>query len=143
MADLILKGPLNLMGTLKLKDKVLIGDSKHAALVERAAHSTLPHSDNAPLVNLPPPPVGPSDPGRGVWVINSFNKTVTANNWAIVTMGMVMQGGTPSWPGMVLPSTNNPSTNGVTINRLAINVEGDTAIVFPSGASVSLSTSGQ
>jgi hypothetical protein len=138
MGDLILKGRLNLVGRLNLKDKVLIGDSKKEALVERIAPSDPPHSSSAPPVTQPP-----GDNGKNVWVINSFNKTVTAKGIAIVSTGLAMQGNTAIWPGMVLPSTNNPPGNGVTINHLAINVQGDTAIIFPSGGSASLDTSGQ
>jgi hypothetical protein len=143
MGDLILKGRLNLMGQLSLKDKVLIGDSKKEALVEQIAVSGKAHSPSAPPVMQPPPPAGPIDSGTKVWVINSFNKTVTANGLAIVTMGMAMQGNGAIWPGMVLPSANNPPGSGVTINHLAINVQGDKAIIFPSGGSAGLDTSGQ
>jgi hypothetical protein len=143
MGDLILKGRLNLVGRLSLKDKVLVGDSKKEALVERMAPADPPHASGAAPVNMPPPPAGPTDPAPTVWVINSFNKTVTANNRAIVTMGMAMQGSVPSWPGMVLPSSNNPPGSGVTINHLAINVQGDKAIIFPSGGNAALDTSGQ
>ena len=143
MGDLILKGRLNLVGRLALKDKVLIGDSKKEALVEQPAPGGKPHCTSAPPVMQPPPPAGPADIGTRVWVINSFNKTVTANGVAIVTMGMAMQGNGAIWPGMVLPSTNNPPGSGVAINHLAINVQGDKAIIFPSGGNASLDTSGQ
>lgn len=136
MADLVLKGVLNLAGTLKLATsgggKVKVGSA--VALVEQA-------SGTAPPVIIPPPPAPkPLDDGPNVNVITSFTKTVTANGKAIVTQGMVMQGAIPTWPGMVLPSQGNAT---VTINRLAINVENDKAIIFPSGGSASLSQSGQ
>ncbi len=81
--------------------------------------------------------------GTKVWVIHSFNKTVKVGSKSLVTMGIAMQGNTPMWPGMVLPSTANPPPNGVTVNMLPVNVEGDKAVIFPSGASATLDTSGQ
>jgi hypothetical protein len=53
----------------------------------------------------------------------------------------VMQGSTPTWPGMVLPSQGN--TGPVTVNRIPMNVVGDQAVIFPSGGTASLGTSGQ
>lgn len=137
MGELNLRGNLSLVGSLNLKDRVLV-DGK-AALVELTALSS-PEHGTAPPVNLPPPPAGPMDPGLKVWVINSFNKTVAANGKAIVTMGMVMQGNTAIWPGMVLPSQNNTT---VKANQLAICVENDKAVILPSGGSATLSSSGQ
>ena len=137
MGNLTLKGRLNLVGNLTLKDKVLVETAE--ALVELTPTPGKGHG-KAPLVNLPPPPAGPADPGLDVTVINSFNKTVKAGAKPIVVLGMVMQGNIPSWPGMVLPSTVNTM---VTINHVAINVVGDSAVIFPSGGSASLSTSGQ
>ncbi len=57
MADLKLKGLLNLVGNLKLNPqggKVLIGDAGLEALVENAAGQA------APPVLIPPPPASPS-----------------------------------------------------------------------------------
>lgn len=138
MADLTLKGMLNLVGNLKLNPdggKVLIGDAGLEALVEEA------EGQAAPPVLIPPPPASPSDPGPKVKVISSFNKTVTANGKNIVALGIVMQGNGPSWPGMMLPSAGN--TSPVTINHIAINVANDQATIFPSGGVGSLSQSGQ
>lgn len=138
MGELTLKGNLSLVGTLNLKDKVLVqGDE---ALVELLAPGAPAHSSGAPPVNLPPPPAGPTDPGPTVWVINSFNKTITANGKAIVTQGMTMQGNGAIWPGMVLPSQKNTT---IKANQLAICVKGDKAVTLPSGGQVSLTASGQ
>jgi hypothetical protein len=147
MADLTLKGTLNLMGNLTLKGdsggKVKIGDSGLEALVE-VLPSDPAQCSSAPPVILPPPPATPIPPQTTVRVLNSFNKTVKANTKGIVALGMAMQDGGPSpapmWPGMVLPSTGNPT---VTINHIPINVVNDMAIIFPSGCSAAFSTSGQ
>lgn len=138
MGNLILKGRLNLKGNLTLKDKVLVDSAE--ALVELIA-PTDPNHGTAPPVILPPPPASPLPVGTGVWVINSFNKTVKAGNKAIVTLGMVMQGNPPTWPGMVLPSQGN--TGPVTINFIPINVVNDQAVILPSGGTAALSSSGQ
>ena len=137
MADLTLKGVLNLMGNLKLNSdggKVLIGDAGLEALVEQA------EGQAAPPVLIPPPPVSPSDPGVKVKVISSFNKTVTAGGKNLVALGIVMQGDIPSWPGMMLPSIGNPT---VTINRVAVNVANDQATILPSGGVGTFTQSGQ
>jgi hypothetical protein len=137
MADLKLKGVLNLIGNLKLNadgGKVLVGDAGLEALVEEA------QGQGVPPVLIPPPPASPSDPGTKVKVISSFNKTVTAHNKNIVALGIVMQGNAPSWPGMMLPSAGNPT---VTINFIAINVVNDQATIFPSGGVGTLTQSGQ
>lgn len=140
MGTLTLKGKLNLMGNLTLKDKVLI-DGKEA-LVQLSAPSDLPHSASGIPVIIPPPPVPkPLDDGPNVWVIASFNQTVKAGNKPIVALGMAMQGNVPTWPGMMLPSVGN--TGPVTINFIPVNVQNDQCIIFPSGASAALSTSGQ
>ncbi len=140
MGDLKLKGMLNLKGLLKLNPsggKVLVG-GKPALVVLPLGQK---HGDAAAPVIQPPPPATPIDTGLDVVVFVSFNQTVTAGGKAIVTQGMVMQGKpSPVWPGMVQPSTNNPT---VKINNLAVNVEGDMAVVFPSGGTATLSTSGQ
>jgi hypothetical protein len=137
MANLTLKGALNLVGTLKLNPdggKVLIGDAALEALVEEV------EGQAAPPVLIPPPPASPSDPGVKVKVVSSFNKTVTANGKNIVALGIVMQGDAPSWPGMMLPSAGNPA---VTINFIAINVQHDQATIFPSGGVGMFAQSGQ
>jgi hypothetical protein len=138
MGELNLKGNLSLVGTLNLKDKVLVEGVE--ALVELLAPGAPPHSSGAPPVNLPPPPAGPADPGPTVWVITSFNKTITAKGKAIVTQGMTMQGSGAIWPGMVLPSQNNPM---IKANQLAICVKQDKAVTLPSGGQVTLTDSGQ
>lgn len=138
MGEVKLSGDLILMGSLDLKDKVLVGGAE--ALVELQPLSPSPHGTSAPPVNLPPPPAGPADAGPKVWVITSFNKTITANGKAIVTQGMTMQGDTAIWLGMVLPSTNNTT---VKANQLAICVKQDKAVTLPSGSQVTLTESGQ
>jgi hypothetical protein len=143
MADLKLGGLLNLMGNLTLKasgGKVKVGDAE--VLVESSAPAGPKHSTTAPPVPLPPPPATPTDTGSGVWVISSFNKTVKIGAKAIVALGMVMQGNIPSWPGMVLPSKGN--TDPVTVNHVPVNVLGDQAVIFPTGAPADLNgSSGQ
>jgi uncharacterized Zn-binding protein involved in type VI secretion len=133
MADLVLEGLLDLAGNLQLEassgGKVKVGAVE--ALVVGA-------EGQAPPVILPPPPASPSDPAPGVKIISSFNQTVMAGGKAVVAQGMVMQGNT--WPGMVLPSTANPT---VTINGLPVNVIGDQATIFPSGAPATFAQSGQ
>ncbi|HLL56246.1 MAG TPA: hypothetical protein VK447_21965 [Myxococcaceae bacterium] len=143
MADLVLKGRLNLKGFLTLKGasggKVKVGAAE--ALVE-VLPAAAPQSSGAPPVLLPPPPAAPTQPQPTVWIVNSFNKTVKAGMQNIVTQGMAMQGltGAPMWPGMVLPSSNNPT---VTINNLPINVVNDMATIFPSGGVATFTSSGQ
>jgi hypothetical protein len=145
MADLTLKGTLNLMGTLTLKPggggKLKIGGAGLEALVE-ATPSDPPQCTSAPPVIMPPPPASPLQPQPTVWIVSSFNKTVKAQTKCIVALGMVMQGqsGAPIWPGMMLPSSGNPT---VTINHIPINVANDQAIIFPSGGPAAFSTSGQ
>jgi hypothetical protein len=147
MADLTLKGNLNLAGNLALNPdggKVLIGDGGLEALLEAVPPGD-PHHGLAPPVILPPPPGTPVDPKPEVWVVNSFNKTVTVGTpaKAIVALGMVLQGGqsgTPIWPGNVLPGQNST----VMANFIPINVLGDQAIIFPSGGTAMLNAnSGQ
>jgi len=142
VGDLNLKGTLNLKGVLRLNPsggKVLVG-GKEALVVLPLGQK---HGDAAAPVIQPPPPAAPINPGVGVVVFVSFNQTVTAGGVAMVTQGMVMQGNPappPPWPGMVQPSTNNPT---VKINNIAINVQGDMAVIFPSGGTATLNTSGQ
>jgi hypothetical protein len=137
MAELVLKGTLELHGSLTLKaagGKVKVGDN--AVLVELTPgqqHGT------APPVTLPPP--APVNPGTAVVIITSFNKRVKAGTKAIVTQGILMQGQPPLWPGMVLPSQKNSGP--VTINHIPINVVGDQGVVFPSGGSATFDDSGQ
>lgn len=147
MGDLILKGTnLNLAGHLSLNPnggKVLIGETKLEALVEAVPPGDS-HHGKAPSVILPPPPAAPIDPNQEVWIVNSFNKTVTIGTpqKAIVALGMVLQGGKngmPIWPGSLLTGQNST----VKANSIAINVEGDQAIIFPSGGMANLSSSGQ
>jgi hypothetical protein len=138
MADLTLKGMLMLMGNLRLNPdggRVLIGDAGLEALVEEASGQA------APPVIIPPPPASPTDPGTGVKVISSFNKTVTAHGKNLVALGIVMQGNGPTWPGMMLPSVGN--TGPVTINGIPINVVNDQATIFPSGGVGTFTTSAQ
>jgi hypothetical protein len=142
MADLVLSGLLNLGGTLKLVadgGKVKVGTQE--VLVEGQKGTGPAHGVGVPVI-LPPPPAAPTDPGTDVWIFNSFNKTVTAGDAAVVTQGICAQGnpGTATWPGMVLPSTVNAT---VTINFIPINVVGDSGITLPNGGPVSFTASGQ
>jgi hypothetical protein len=142
MGDLNLKGTLNLMGSLTLKadgGKVKV-DNKEV-LVEVLPSGTA-QSTAAPPVIMPPPPASPTDPAPQVRIINSFNKTVkigqggSAKN--VVTGGMVMEGSTPTWPGMMIPGSAT-----VTVSFLPINVVGDKAVIFPTGAPATFTVSGQ
>lgn len=142
MGDLALSGLLNLSGTLKLSGdggKVKVGQAE--VLVQGQKGSGPAQGVGVPVI-LPPPPAAPSDPGTDVWIVQSFNATVTVNDAAVVTLGITAQGdpGKATWPGMVLPSSVNPS---VKINGLLINVEGDSGITLPNGGPVSFTTSGQ
>lgn len=139
MGDITLKGTLNLMGTLTFKGgKLKVGTQE--ALVQVSGGDS-PQCTSAPPVIIPPPPGVPTFPQPTVWIISSFNQKVKAETKAIVALGMVMQGqsGAP-WPGMMLPSSGNPT---VTINHIPINVVNDQAVIFPSGGSAAFSTSGQ
>ena len=131
MGQLNLTGKLDLLGTVALRDKVLVNGVE--ALVELA-------KGQAPAVILPPPPAGPIDAVTDVQVVASFNKTITAGGRAIVTQGMTLEGKAPTWPGMVLPSSANQT---VTANGAAINVKGDKGITFPNGGQSVFSNSGQ
>lgn len=135
MGDLKLTGPLNLMGNLTLEDKVFVGGTE--VLVQAN------NIGQAPPVILPPPPASPTDPAPQVSVIVSFNLTVKAKTKPIVAQGMLMQGSTPSWPGMVLPSNANTGPTAVKANGLPMNVVGDQGVVFPSGGSATFNSSGQ
>ncbi|HKQ72632.1 MAG TPA: hypothetical protein VJ810_02815 [Blastocatellia bacterium] len=140
MGDLVLKGKLDLRGLLTLKasgGKVKV--SANEVLVELTPGQT--HGTAAPPVILPPPPATPTDIGTGAVIINSLNKTVKVGTKAIVTQGMLMQGNTPTWPGMALPSQQN--TGPVTINNIPINVVGDQGVVLPSGGTATFNSSGQ
>lgn len=143
MADLTLKGTLNLAGSLTLTPppggKLKIGDAGLEALVE-ALPTDPPQCSKASPVMLPPPPAGPLQPQPDAWIVSSFNKTVKARGKCIVALGMAMQGqsGAPLWPGMLLPGSAT-----VTINHVPINVEKDQAVIFPSGGSAAFDKSGQ
>jgi hypothetical protein len=132
MADLTLEGNLTLMGNLNLVGdggKVLVGTAE--VLVEGTAPTNGAQGTSPVPVIQPPPPASPLDPGTSVYLISSFNKTVKADNKNIVALGIVLQGNTPMWPGMMLPSTNNSEI--VTIAGIPINVMNDQATIFPSG----------
>ena len=135
MATINLKGPLNLAGTLTFKDKLTIAGTE--ALIQADNLGT------APPVLLPPPPATPVDQGTDVSIVASFNQNVKAGSKAIVALGMVLQGSSKTWPGMMLPSNANTGPTKVSINNLAINVQNDQAVIFPSGGSAIFSTSGQ
>ena len=132
MADLILEGNLTLTGNLNLVGdggKVLIGSAE--VLVEGTSPTNGAQGTSPVPVIQPPPPASPLDPGTSVYLISSFNKTVKADNKNIVALGIVLQGNTPMWPGMMLPSTNN--TEIVTVAGIPANVINDQATIFPSG----------
>jgi uncharacterized Zn-binding protein involved in type VI secretion len=142
MANLELSGRLDLSGNLSLSadgGKVLVGGQE--ALVELGPTTRPAHCSGAVPVILPPPPASPTDPAPLLNVINSFNKTVKIAGKPIVALGMVMQGNNPSWPGMVLPSQAN--TGPVTCGFIPVNVVGDQAVVFPTGAPAAFGSSGQ
>ncbi len=145
MAGLKLEGSLNLMGDLTLDasgGKVTVGGVE--ALVQVDAR-TKQSQGTAPPVILPPPPAPPLDEMPNVWVVNSFNQTIKVGAAPGVALGMVMEGGksgSPTWPGMMLPSTGN--TGPVTANGVPVNVVGDQALIFPTGAPATLNlNSGQ
>ena len=143
MAGLELTGPLNLTGRLVLSasgGKVKAGGSE--VLVQLSAPGE-PHHGTASPVILPPPPASPLDTGPNVWVISSFNQMVTIGTKSIVALGMVMQGQTPMWPGMVLPSQKNTQPTAVSVNGVPANVQNDQAMIFPTGVPAALGTSGQ
>lgn len=140
MADIKLKGPLNLMGNLSFMPGAggkLKADGAEA-LIE-VLPSDPPQCSAAPPVMLPPPPVGPAFPQPTAWIINSFNKTVKVKGKNVVALGMAMQGQMAApWPGMVLLGSST-----VKINQIPVNVVNDKAVIFPSGGSAAFSTSGQ
>lgn len=142
MADLKLSGPLNLMMNLTLKasgGKVKVGDAE--ALVQVSAPADSNQGTGAPVI-LPPPPAPPLDEVPKVWIVSSFNQTVKIGTKPVVALGMVMEGGKagpPTWPGMMLPSKGN--TDPVTVNHVPINVLGDQAVIFPTGAPANLNLS--
>ena len=136
MADLILKGSLNLSGTLRLAGAggghVKVGDDD--VLVTPGAEGT-----GVPVIQ-PPPPSTPADAGTKVTIQKSFNESVTAGGKAVVAQGITIQGNSSTWPGMMLPSTKNAT---VQINGIAINVKGDQGITLPNGGTATFNTSGQ
>ena len=131
MGDLNLTGPLKLTGSLHLcKGGGTLTVNGIPAMVEEA-------TGTAPTpVMLPPPPAGPVNNSTTVKVISSLGKTIDINDKTMVTMGMVLQG--DMWPGMVMPSSNNSGDTAVMANGLPVNVDGDTATIFPNGSSVTL-----
>jgi hypothetical protein len=135
MANITLKGTLNVMGNITFKGDKLMIDTAEALVQANAKQG------DAPPVMLPPPPAGPTFPQPDVWVISSFNQTVKQKDKTIVVLGMVMQGpGGKPWPGMIMPSVGNST---VTINHIPVNVKNDQAVIFPSGGTAVLSVSGQ
>lgn len=149
MAGLALNGPLNLTGTnltLKAPGGTVTANGE-AVLVQANPPNDPPHCTTAPPVILPPPPSPPLDELTNVWVLNSFNQMVRVGAKPMVALGMAMQGGKsagmPMWPGMVQPSTHNTGAKAVTINQVPANVVNDRAVIFPTGAPATLSSSGQ
>ena len=138
MADLLLAGMLNFKGALKLTAEAgFVKANGLEVLVEaqrgRAGNA---HGQAPAPVPIPPPPSSPSDPGVDVWIVKSFNSTVTAAGKNVVAQGMCAQGnpGQASWPGMVQRSLNNAA---VSINNIPMNVRGDIGTILPTGAPVS------
>jgi len=135
MTDLNLNGQLNLRGSMDLAGqggKVLVNGKD--ALVEGASGTG---------ILVPLPPQAPQDPGLKATCVSSLGKSITAAGKALVTTGMVLQGDTNSWPGMLTPSTVNSGPSAVTANFLPINVLSDSATVFPNGGSATFDTSNQ
>jgi hypothetical protein len=135
MGDLELSGPLNLMGNLTLRDRVLVRGQEVLVVADDIG--------TAPPVILPPPPASPIAPQPQVSIVASFNLTVMAGSAPIVAQGMLMQGVPATWPGMVLPSTGNSGPTAVKANGLPVNIMGDTGTVFPSGGTAQFTSSGQ
>ena len=143
MAGLELTGPLNLAGQLTLSASGgTVKAGGFEVLVQLSAPGDPQHGTASPVI-LPPPPATPLDTGPNVWVISSFNQTVKIGDRPIVALGMVMQGQTPMWPGMVLPSQNNMQPKAVSVNGVPANVQNDQATIFPTGVPAVLGTSGQ
>lgn len=138
MGDLVLSGELNFLGMLDLKgDGGKVKVDGNEILVKQTPGNA--HGKGVPVI-LPPPPAGPLDTGADATIIVSFNATITINGEHAVTMGVHMQGDIPTWPGMVLPSSNN---SGVKANHIPMNVQNDTGITLPNGGTVTYDTSGQ
>jgi hypothetical protein len=130
MADLELGGTLDCSGMLTLQGsaggKVRAGGKE--VLVEQV-------QGTAPIVVIPPPPASPLYSGTDVVVVSSLNRTVKAGARAVVTQGMVLQG---PWPGFVMRGAGT-----VTVNQIPMNVVGEQATIFPSGAVAQFDASGQ
>jgi hypothetical protein len=147
MTDLVLTGRVNLTGRLRLAGSTgtvqVDGGGGPREVVVETAPTGGPQGQGPPVV-LPPPPASPLDTGPGIHVVSSFAKLVTVEvagrPVAVVAQGIVLQGSVPTWPGTVLPSTLN---TGVRVEQVPVNVVGDQVVVFPSGAAVQLTTSGQ
>jgi hypothetical protein len=143
MGDLLLSGQLNLQGSFNLvADGGLVQANGSPVLVTFQRGVGQSHGQATAPVLIPPPPASPSDPGLNVWIFQSFNLTITANNTPIVAQGMCAQGnpGLASWPGIVQRSLGNP---GVMINNIPMNVANDLGIILPTGAPVTFTTHGQ
>lgn len=132
-----LNGTLDLSGMVVLGDKVLVGGVE--ALVVLPAPGTPRHATATAPVLIPPPPSPPQDPGLGVWITDSGNRSVRAGSRAMVTSGRCVQGNVPTWPGNVLPSKGN---TGVRAGGIAVCVVGDGGLIT-AGGPVTFTTSGQ
>lgn len=150
MAGLALNGPLNLTGailTLNASGGKVTANGDEVLVQADSPLADPPHCSTAPPVILPPPPSPPLDELTNVWVINSFNQTVKIGAKPIVALGMAMEGGkvggNPTWPGMVQPSGKNSGPKAVRVNQVPANVVNDQAVIFPTGAPATLSSSGQ
>lgn len=147
MTDLILRGPLNLMGNLKLAadgGKVKVDEAEILVEVGRSGKN---QGMGIPVIQPPPPAPKPIDDGSEVRIFKSFNSRVTIKvNGAdirVVALGLCIQGNVPggTWPGMVLSSMKNKSL--VTINQISINVKGDQGITLVNGGTINFTDSGQ
>lgn len=147
MTDLILKGSLNLTGTLKLAADggrvwVKVNGIQHEVLVKTDESQGI----GIPVIQPPPPAPKPIDDGTEVRIFNSFNSSVTVKvkgkDLPVVALGICIQGNLPNgtWPGMILPSKANTT---VKINQIPINVKGDQAVTLPNGGTVNFNDSGQ
>lgn len=148
MSDLIFNSntELNLAGKLQLaatNGTVKVGSNE--VLVVVGKDGTV-QGTGIPVI-LPPPPATPTDEATDVRVIQSFNSDVKvkvgSHYLPVVAMGITIQGSKPkgpTWPGIVLQSTNNLT---VKINQIAINVKDDSAITLPNAGSVTFNKSGQ
>lgn len=148
MADLKLKGSLNLRGTLVLAARnggtVKAGNLEKEILVEVGRDGTT-QGNGIPVIQ---PPNAPIDPDPFAKVIQSFNTSVKirvrqSELSSIVALGITAQGSQGTWPGIVIVLDSVENKSGPTINQIPINVVGDQAITLANGGTINFSESGQ